>query len=248
MSSKRVVCPRCKAEAAGRFCDQCGEKVPLECASCGTEASSGARFCAQCGSSLTDATNATGSLPWVTVGAVGVILGVIGVLMILDRHESAAASATSIPSITSEANNSAVTPVEAAEQLFNRVMMARERGDTEKSLRLAPLALKAYRQLAMLDDDARYHVGLIHVTMGNTGSARAELETIRRSVPNHLLGSMLEHAIAEAKDDNDGIVAAYTRFIAAYNTELLTGRGEYGGHRRGIDEFRAQADRTIVNR
>ena len=248
MSSKPLFCPQCEAETSGQFCDQCGEKVSLKCATCETEASTGARFCSQCGSSLPGGVQSSVTLPWIAVGAVGVTLGVIGVLMILERDEIVSASVTSTPSTTNETNNGVRTPDEVAEQLFNHVMMANERGDTEESLRFAPLALNAYGQLGTLDDDARYHVGLIHVTMGNTESAQRELGTIRRSVPNHLLGSMLEHAIAEAQGDNDGIVAAYTRFVAAYNTELLSDRDEYRGHRRGIDEFRARADRAVRNR
>ncbi len=168
--------------------------------------------------------------------------------MILDRQLSVAPSATSTPSTASATTNSALTPVEAAEQLFNHVMAASERGDTEETQRFAPLALEAYGQLATLDNDAHYHVGLIHVTMGDAESAQAELDAIRGSVSNHLLGIMLEHAIAEAKGDDDGVAAAYARFVSAYNTELLTDRDEYRGHRNGIDGFRARADTAAAIR
>ena len=187
-------------------------------------------------------------MPWIAVGAVGVILAVIGAFMILDRRQSAAPSATSTPSTAGGTTNRALTPVEAAEQLFNHVMAASERGNTEESQRFAPLALEAYGQLATLDNDAHYHVGLIHVTMGDTASAQAELDAIRGSVPNHLLGIMLEHAIAGAQDDHDGVAAAYARFVSAYNTELLTDRDEYRGHRNGIDGFRARADTAVAVR
>lgn len=248
MSSKAFACPKCGAETAGKFCGQCGEKIQLRCASCGTEASPGARFCPQCGSSLTGAARATGIVPWIAVGAVGVILAVIGAFMILDRQESVAPATTSTPSTASGTTNSALTPVEVAEQLFNRVMAASERGDTEESQRFAPVALEAYGQLATLDNDAHYHVGLVHLTMGDTESAQAELDAIRGSVTNHLLGIMLEHAIAESKGDDDGVATAYARFVSAYNTQLLTDRDEYRGHRTGIDGFRARAGTAVAIR
>ncbi|GMR24032.1 MAG: hypothetical protein BMS9Abin37_2521 [Acidobacteriota bacterium] len=179
-------------------------------------------------------------VPWIAVGAVGVVLAVVGAFMILDRQDSAApASATTISNIT---------PAQAAEQLFNHVMAASERGDAAEARRFAPMALEAYAQLGTLDNDSHYHVGLIHVTVGDTGSAQAELFTIRRSVPDHLLGIMLEHAIAEAKGDDAGAAEAYAQFLSAYDTEILKDRGEYRGHRTGIDGFRARASAAAAVR
>jgi hypothetical protein len=245
VSSKAFTCPKCETETAGKFCGQCGKKIQLRCSSCGTEASPGARFCPQCGASLTGAARAKSIVPWIAIGAVGVILAMIGAFMILDRQESAAPSVTSTQSTASGTSTSALTPVEVAERLFNRVMAASERGDTEESQRFAPAAIEAYGQLATLDNDAHYHVGLVHLTMGDTESAQAELDAIGGSVPHHLFGIMLEHAIAEAKGDDDGIATAYARFVSAYNTELLTDRDEYRGHRTGIDGFRARAGTAV---
>jgi hypothetical protein len=181
------------------------------------------------------------------VGAVGLVLAVIGGFMILDRQDNAAppmtsASATSTATATTVPN---LTPVQAAEQLFNHVMTASEQSDIAEARRFAPMALEAYGQLGTLDNDAHYHVGLIHVTVGDTGSAQAELDAIRRSVPDHLLGIMLEQAIAEAKGDDEGVARANQRFLSAYDTEILTARDEYEDHRAGIDGFRARASATI---
>ncbi len=184
------------------------------------------------------------TVPWIAVGAVGVVLAVVGAFMILDRQDSAVPSTTPATSTTTLA----VTPVQAAEQLFNHVMAASERGDTAEARRFAPMALEAYGQLGTLDNDAHYHVGLIHVTVVDTESAMAELETIRRSVPDHLLGIMLEHAIAEAKGDDEGVTQAYARFVSTYDTQILTDRDEYRGHRTGIDGFRARASAAVAIR
>ena len=240
-SSKPVTCPKCGAETVGKFCGQCGEKIRLTCSSCGTEASPGARFCQQCGASFSGVSRAKDTVPWIAVGGVGVVLAVVGALMILDRQESAAPSTTPATSTATATTITNITPAQAAEQLFNHVMTASERGDTAEARRFAPMALEAYGQLATLDNDAHYHIGLIHVTAGDTESALMELETIRRSVPDHLLGIMLEHAIAEARGDDEGVTQAHARFVSAYDTEILTDREEYQGHRTGIDGFRARA-------
>ena len=174
----------------------------------------------------------------------GVVLTVVGAFMILDRQDGAVPSVTPATSTTTPT----ITPAQAAEQLFNHVMTASERGDTAEARRFAPMALEAYAQLGTLDNDAHYHVGLIHVTVGDTESAQAELDAIRRSVPDHLLGIMLEHAIAEATGDDSGVAEASARFLSAYDTEILTDRDEYRGHRTGIDGFRARASAAVAIR
>jgi hypothetical protein len=185
---------------------------------------------------------------WIAVEAVGVVLTVVGAFMILDRQDSASPSTTPATSSASATTVSNITPVQAAEQLFNHVMTASERGDAAQARRFAPMALEAYGQLGMLDNDAHYHVGLIHVTVVDTESARGELDAIRRSVPEHLLGIMLEHAIAEASGDDEGAARAYARFLSAYDAEMLTDRDEYQGHRTGIDGFRVRASAALAGR
>ena len=187
-------------------------------------------------------------MPWIAVGGVGVVLAVVGAFMILEREDSRALSTTPATSTASATTVTNITPAQAAEQLFNHVMTASERGDTAEAQRFAPMALEAYGQLRTLDNDAHYHVGLIHVTVGDIESAQAELDAIRRAVPDHLLGIMLEHAIGEAKGDEVGAAEAYARFLSAYDTEMLTDRGEYQGHRTGIDEFRSRASAAVALR
>ena len=246
-SSQPVPCPKCGAETVGKFCGQCGEKIRLTCSSCGTDTPRGARFCQHCGKSLTSV-GAKAAAPWIAVGAVGVVLAIVGAFMILDRQGSAAPSTTPATSSASATTITNITPAQAAEQLFNHVMTASEGGDTAEARRFAPMALEAYGQLGTLDNDAHYHVGLIHVTVSDTERALAALEAIRRSVPDHLLGIMLEHAIAEARGDDEGVTQAYARFVSTYDTQILTDRDEYRGHRTGIDGFRARASAAVAVR
>jgi hypothetical protein len=219
------------------------------CPSCGSDASSGAKFCQDCGASLTGTASAKDSMPWIAVGGVGVVLAIVGGFMLIDQQERVAPVSSSPATSTATATTAPnITPAQAAEQLFNHVMSASERGDTAEAELFAPMALEAYGQLATLDNDAHYHVGLIHVTIGDTASAQAELDSIRRSVPDHLLGIMLEHAIAEAKGDDVGVARAFERFLAAYDSEIVTARDEYQGHRTGIDGFRARASAARASR
>lgn len=173
----------------------------------------------------------------------GVVLAVVGGFILLDRRDREGAAPAPVASSQSPGPPAVggASPRETAELLFNRTMAASEQGDTAEAQRFAPMALEAYRRLGVLDDDGRYHVGLIHLTLGDVESARAEREAIRRSAPDHLLGIMLEHAVAEAEGDVDGVRRTYSRFLEAYDAEMTINRPEYRDHERGIEGFRVRA-------
>lgn len=237
MSSKATACPSCGTEIVGKFCVGCGKKIRRTCSSCGANASAGARYCQQCGASLTGTARAKGIAPSIIAGAVGAVVALVGAFLFLGLEDDGASS--TIP--TASTTTPTVTPVQAAEQLYNRVMAASERGDTAEARRFAPMVLDAYGQLGTLDNDEHYHVGRIHLIMGDTTRAQAELDAIRPSEPDHLLGIMLEHSIAEARGDDEGVAEAYARFLSTYDAEILIDRDEYRTHRVGIDGFRDRA-------
>jgi predicted Zn-dependent protease len=141
---------------------------------------------------------------------------------------------------------SSMTPREAADRLFNRVMTAREQGNSEEALRFAPMALQAYERVGTLDNDARYHLALIHMTQGDTKGARVQIDKLRQSVPRHLLALMLEHELAERSGNKEKAAGVNKAFLAAYDAEIAAGRPEYEDHRGTIDRFRqaAQAGTT----
>lgn len=141
-----------------------------------------------------------------------------------------------------------MTRRQAADQLFNRIMAASERGDAEEALRFVPMALQAYDRLGTLDNDARYHVALINMTAGNIESTRVHLDKLRQSVPDHLLGIMLEHQIAERSGNQDSAARTYKAFLAAYDAEIAVGRAEYQDHRSGIERFRKAAEASMAGK
>ena len=108
-----------------------------------------------------------------------------------------------------------MTPRQAADRLFNRVVMASEQGNLSEALQFAPMALQAYDDLDTLDADARYHLGLIHVLTGDIDKVRKQIGGIKQLVPDHLLGITLEHAVAEQTGDPEAAAQAYAAFVAA---------------------------------
>ena len=149
---------------------------------------------------------------------------------------------------TSSVDLSTMTPRQAADRLFNRIMTASERGDIEEAKRFVPMALGAYEQLGTLDNDARYHVALIDLTAGDIQDARAQIDSIRQSVPNHLLAIMVERNIAERSGDKAGVAKAYKDFLAAYSAEIAAERPEYQDHRGGIERFHKAAQASVAEK
>ena len=141
---------------------------------------------------------------------------------------------------------STMTPRQAADRLFNRIMAALERGDAAEAERFAPMALQAYQRIDALDADAHFHIARIHLAVGDVDGVRREVEAIKRLAPKHLFGFTLEHTVAGLAGDTDGMVRAYTGFMDAFESEISSGRPEYDGHRTHIDQFRSTKGRTAV--
>jgi hypothetical protein len=255
MEARSVNCLSCGKSAAGNFCSHCGAPLVAKCPSCGAPVKPGSRACSQCGASLVARAvasrwTAQSVVPWAALGLASVAL-VSAWLPRLDRGGSAP-PAPELPAFSESASFSStapgqppdlasMTPREAADRLFNRVMSASESGNTEEALRFAPMAIQAYDRVETLDNDARYHVALLHLTAGDRPGVRAQLAQLRQSAPRHLLGFMVEHDLAERSGDQTGAARAYRNFLAAYDAEIATARAEYQDHRSSIERFRLAA-------
>lgn len=218
------------------------------CAQCGQPAEG--NFCSTCGAPLV----ATGSRPnrnpatvaWSALGIAAVAL-VVALASMIDRqlHSSDTApfdysSAPAAPAAmeSSSVDLSTMTPRQAADRLFNRVMAADERGDKAEATRFAPMALQAYGILGELDGDARYHVALLHLTAGDAAGAREQLAALRKSHPDHLLAYMIEHQLASRGGEKAKMAKTSNAFLAAYDKEIVKPLAEYRDHRGNIDRFR----------
>ena len=225
------------------------------CPSCGAKVKPGARVCHECGKSLAPQAASTSSLaqtilPWAAIGIASMAL-IVSLMSWFNRSGGAAPAPMSAPAMASAPTPgqppdlSNMSPREAADRLFNRVMAANERGDTAEALRFAPMALQAYNNLGGMDNDARYHVALINMTADDIDGARVQREMLRKSAPNYLLGFMLEQQIAERNRNKDAAAKAYKDFLVAYKAEIAANRAEYQDHRSSIEHFREKAQASV---
>jgi hypothetical protein len=253
-------CPACGAAASGRFCDQCGAAIAAACRECGNPLPRGAKFCNMCGAAAAavpgTAAPRPSALPWIVAGAA--LLGLIAVLLVpglRGRSEpqpaaqppfTAAAPGGAAPSAGPGGNPAAVdlsqmTPREAADRLFNRVMTAASSGDTAQAQRFLPMAVMAYQRVDSLDVDGRYHLAALQLVAHDYSAARAQADSILAANPTHLFGLFSAAAAEDGKGNAAGAKELYLRFIRAYDAEVAKKLPEYEEHSQGLPAMRAQA-------
>ena len=234
-------CPKCGGVSSGKFCIHCG--APLgrdQCQKCQATLSPNVRFCHVCGAAVEGVTGARTllPLPWM-VAAAAVIVAVLLVAVRISAPPPPTPATEPMPSgiPTAAPDISSLTPRQQADRLFDMIMSAAEDGDTARVAFHTTMAIQAYQMLGELDQDARYHIGLIHIVRGETGQALAQADSMEAAVPGHLLGTVLRHTAARASGDSAVAQDAYRRFLASYDSENSIPRPEYEMHRNSIEAF-----------
>jgi hypothetical protein len=155
---------------------------------------------------------------------------------------SEGASAPDVPPPGRAPDISAMTPQERFDRLFNRVMQAAERGDSNEVERFTPMALGAYQQLDARGVDARYHAAVLHLGVGDVAPAYALADSILAESPRHLFGYIIRGTAAGFQGNATAKAQAERAFLANYRSEMAANRVEYLEHRPVIEEFKAEAE------
>jgi hypothetical protein len=248
MTTPSTSCPACGAPAAGNFCSACGAGLTARaCAACRAELSPQARFCHRCGQQVGRAPEASSDRrAWTVAGALCLLL-VGGIVYKVssapepvapDMANTGASSGERAPDISD------MSPRERFDRLFNRIMQAAERGESNQVAQFTPMALGAYAQLDTRDIDARYHAAIIHLQADNIPQARALADTILSEAPGHLFGYLIRGTAARLQGDAAAETQAEREFLTHYQTEMAAKRVEYLEHRPALDEFRQEAEKA----
>jgi TolA-binding protein len=267
MAETPRTCPACGASASGRFCNQCGAALDASCRACGSPLPAGARFCNECGAAVAPEGAAAGrrlpDLPWLVAGAA--LLALLAVLIVprltrggdekarqpppFTRAEEAPNTPAGAPGTPagdpSAVDLSQMTPRQAADRLFNRVMTAISQGDTAEARRFLPMAIMAYDRVEQLDSDGRYHLAALHLAAGDWDAARAQADQILAAHPTHLFGLFTAAQAEEGRGNGDEAIALYQRFLDAYPREAGRALPEYRDHQQAIPAMRQQAERAV---
>jgi hypothetical protein len=237
-------CMQCGTAAEGRFCPSCGASLKaLPCPGCGEEIPAGTRFCTACGSRMSartaprreqpgvshPAAAAGGQVGWWISGALLVVLLGIGAFLVLGDSENGAGPAPALGP-ASNVDLSSMTPREAADNLFFRVMGAVERGDYAEADAFLPMAVNAHEMAGPLDADGLFHLALLQRAAGRHEEALASALEGLEGNPDHLLNL---YAAAEAAREIGELAQArehYVRMLEAWDRELAALRPEYDEH------------------
>ena len=135
---------------------------------------------------------------------------------------------------------SAISPREAADRLFNRVMSASERRDKEEAERFAPMAVQAYSRAGRLDADDHFHLGLIYLVLEDFTNVIEQAQKIKSLVPDHLLAIFLEYQTAILTKNKLKQEQVAANFRAAFAIEIVSLRPEYTSHQNSIERLQAE--------
>ncbi len=208
------------------------------CPRCSQPVAEGSRFCAGCGAPLG---TPSGSLfryaPWALTGALGLVL----VLLVAKRGSpppapeapvSSQAPAGAPPDISN------LSPEERFNRLYQRIINAAQSGDQATVTQFMPMAVAAYGLLDSVTVDARYHLAMLELHVGDMNAAQAQADTIRRTDPKHLFSYVITAAVARWKKDDRARDAAYREFLKRYDLEWATRKPEYLEHQSMLEEVR----------
>lgn len=269
-SSGKPFCPECGQPATGNFCQQCGAKLGGRfCNQCGAKAAPGSAFCNQCGAKLGAGGGSGGgsrraaaaavvggsNLPWWIAGVAmfGLIL-VVGVSMVQPggRQGPTAGGAPAAPFAGGGSGQppdlSTMTPREAADRLFNRVMTSLSQGDTAGAQAFMPMALGAYERAQPLDHDGLFHLSLLNHAAGNLSEALDNAKAILADDPDHVLALAAAAEAELALGDTAAATEHYQHLLDVYDTQEGRDLPEYADHQQTMTAVKSEAESFLAGR
>lgn len=275
---KAPFCPECDRPATGNFCQHCGAALGGRfCNQCGGKVSAGAKFCNQCGAKVAGASagaSARSARPsprreaaasvfagqnlawWVAGAAMFALIVFVGVSMVRPgpgpvpaatqptggAAPAAAAGGGVPPDITN------MTPIEAADRLYDRVMRSVSAGDSAQAQAFLPMAISAYQRARPLTHDGLFHLSMLNRTAGNLEAALAQAVEILDEDPNHLLGLSAAAEAAVELGEMDEAAAHYQQILDVYEEESQRGLEEYQLHGQIITALPDEARSFLASR
>ena len=219
-----------------------------QCPRCGEPVAAGSRFCKSCGAQLAQQpvspANLTRYAPWILTGILGLVLVILvarrsGAPATQQDAEPPSRDAQTSPGAPPDISN--LSPAQRFERLYQRVISAAQGGDQATVSQFMPMATAAFGMLDTVTVDARYHMAMLELHVGDMSAAQAQADTIRQGNPDHLFSYVIVAAVARWKKDDRARDAAYREFMKRYDREIATKKPEYTEHQSMLDEVKRAA-------
>ncbi|MBT8478617.1 MAG: zinc ribbon domain-containing protein, partial [Gemmatimonadetes bacterium] len=235
-------CPKCGSDEGGKFCSKCGAEVRRKagvskCSKCGKGLEAGAMFCAECGEPTghRPSKGAVAYLPWV-LSALALVAFAVALTLFIQGQASTRVGDMPVTGALPEAERvnpdgtpigstagpggvdlGSMTPRQAADRLFDRVMREDEAGNEAQAQQFATMAIQAYGMLppGEIDADAHFHLGLLNLVLDDVDAADREADLILSLADEHLLALSIKARVASARGDAAAQAEAFNRFLDA---------------------------------
>jgi len=246
-------CPECGTPANGLFCFNCGAAIGQEaCPSCRGMSRMGSKYCTVCGAVMHPGfrDRLRQFAPWLIGGTTFAVI-LIGILRPDPKPAPAPQGLGAPPAATTAPalpDLSTMTPRERFDRLYQRVITAAQAGDQATVQRFTPMAVAAFGQLDRVDADARYHLAMLQLHVGDLRGADAQADSIRILEPTHLFGYVIGAAVAGWTKDEARRATMYRAFLTRYDAEIATKKPEYLEHQAMLAEVKRQADSLVASR
>ena len=261
---KATRCTDCGKAATGNFCQECGAQLGGNfCNQCGEKLTPSASFCNQCGGSVggpgrrkAAAAAAVGgdNLPWWIAGvAMFVVIIVVGV----NAVQPGVTIPPAAPPVGAPVGGngtgtppdlSSMSPREAADRLFNRVMTAESSGDMGQAQQFMPMALAAYERARPLDQDGLYHLAVLNRVAMNLEESLANAAEDLTENSDHLLALAAAAQAAIELGRPDEAEAYYRHLVEVYDVEMASQKPEYLDHSGITNDLRNVAENFLAGR
>lgn len=137
---------------------------------------------------------------------------------------------------------SSMSPTDAANRLFDRVMRLFESGDTTQVQFFLPMSISAYEQAEPLDADGLYHLSTLHRLADQPDQALAASQRILDVAPTHLFG-LYEQAEAHlALGDTAQAGEFFQAVLDNWDDEQAAARPAYQMHPAVMPTIRQTAE------
>ena len=244
-------CPECGKPSTGNFCQHCGAKLGGQfCNQCGEKVAGGARVPAGARREAAAAAVGGQNLPWWIAGAAMFALIVFfGVRMVTPGPLGAPVAPAAQPAAPFAGGGtgtppdlSQMTPREAADRLFDRVMRAVSANDSGEAQAFMPMALSAYEQAQPLDHDGLFHLSLLNRVAGNLDAALDNAQQVLAEDPNHVLALSAAAEASVELGDREAARGYYSHLLEVIDAEIARGLPEYVAHQTIMESVRSDAE------
>ncbi|HSW28917.1 MAG TPA: zinc ribbon domain-containing protein [Longimicrobiales bacterium] len=258
-------CPQCGKPAGGNFCQYCGTALGGRfCNKCGAKLVGATTYCNQCGAkapagggggapvpSRREAAAAVmggGNAPWWIAGvAMLVLILVVGWSMVRPQQQAAPAGmggGAVDPNSAGTTDITQMSPREAADRLFDRVMRTISAGDTAGALGFQPMAVQAFEMVGELDLDGMFHLALLQ-QLSDPAAALATAKRMLEGEPDHILGLGMAGEAAAAMGDQAAAQEYFQHLLRVYDVQFARSLLEYDGHRNLMTQMKTTAEASV---